>query len=444
MAQSDQVIANATFPSVRADINDNLSALYSNSAGASEPSVTTGSMFWVDTTNNCLKMRSEDDSSWYGLYKTDGSQLYASGSTAALPAYSKYDDVNTGLFFPAADVVAISTNATERIRFNSNGNIGVGTTSPARPFSVTDQTSDGTGGIKISSYLPVLEMDDISGGGTSLIIEHNQADTIFKHDSTERIRFLSNGNVGIGTSSASSKLSVVASGSDGNTQQVSRFGISDSTAAYALFIESRVASGNSRQGGVVRAASSLTLEATSFNIDFYAGAAHNTTTDSNLRMRLHSNGKLGFYNSNGEVGSITTSGSSTSYNTSSDYRLKENVKPIADAVSRLMQLKPSRFNFISDKNTVVDGFLAHEAAEVVPEAVTGTKDEMKIIGNLVDQDGKVIQEKVEKPNKIEEGQKWEKTGEEADYQGIDQSKLVPLIVASIQELSKAIQDLKNN
>jgi hypothetical protein len=108
-----------------------------------------------------------------------------------------------------------------------------------------------------------------------------------------------------------------------------------------------------------------------------------------------------FSNPNGTVGTITTSGSATSFNTSSDYRLKENVVAISDGITRLKTLKPSRFNFIADAETTVDGFLAHEVT-AVPEAITGTKDE-------VDSDNKPV------------------------YQGIDQSKLVPLLTAALQE-----------
>ncbi len=120
---------------------------------------------------------------------------------------------------------------------------------------------------------------------------------------------------------------------------------------------------------------------------------------------------LTFQNGNGVVGQIYTSGSSTSYVTSSDYRLKENVDYTWDATTRLKQLKPARFNFIADADTTVDGFLAHEAQAVVPECVTGTKDE-------VDDDGNPI------------------------YQGIDQSKLVPLLVKTIQELEARIAALE--
>ena len=115
--------------------------------------------------------------------------------------------------------------------------------------------------------------------------------------------------------------------------------------------------------------------------------------------------------SNSMKGSITSTGSSTSYNTTSDYRLKENVDYDWDATTRLKQLKPVRFNFKDDPDTTVDGFLAHEAQAVVPDAVTGTKDEVDNDGNAVNQ-------------------------------GIDQSKLVPLLVKTIQELEARITTLE--
>jgi hypothetical protein len=110
-------------------------------------------------------------------------------------------------------------------------------------------------------------------------------------------------------------------------------------------------------------------------------------------------------------GTITTNGSATAYNTSSDYRLKENVDYDFNALDRVAQLKPARFNFISDEtNTLVDGFLAHEVQDIVPEAIHGVKDE-------VDEDGNAV------------------------YQGIDQSKLVPLLTKAIQEQQALIESL---
>jgi len=120
--------------------------------------------------------------------------------------------------------------------------------------------------------------------------------------------------------------------------------------------------------------------------------------------------QISFHNSNGEVGFISTNGTTTSYNTSSDHRLKENVTAITGATDRLKQLNPVRFNFIADADTTVDGFLAHEVQSVVPEAVTGTHNE-------VDDDGNAV------------------------MQGIDQSKIVPLLVATIREQQTAIEAL---
>lgn len=115
---------------------------------------------------------------------------------------------------------------------------------------------------------------------------------------------------------------------------------------------------------------------------------------------------------NGNVwGGIVRSGSSVAYNTMSDYRLKENVVPMESASERVKALKPSRFNFLTDSRTV-DGFLAHEVQEVVPEAVTGTKD-------AVEEDGS------------------------ARYQGIDQSKLVPLLTKALQEALERIEALES-
>ena len=119
-----------------------------------------------------------------------------------------------------------------------------------------------------------------------------------------------------------------------------------------------------------------------------------------------------FYRNGSPVGSIQSSASSVAYNTSSDYRLKENVDYTWDATTRLKQLKPARFNFIADPDITVDGFLAHEAQSVVPESVVG-------IHNEVDDDDNAV------------------------YQGIDQSKLVPLLVKTIQELEARITALED-
>ena len=141
-----------------------------------------------------------------------------------------------------------------------------------------------------------------------------------------------------------------------------------------------------------------------------------------------------FINGNGLVGHIKTNGSATAYNTSSDYRLKTDAQPMTGASDRVLALKPVNFEWIAD-GTRVDGFLAHEAQAVVPEAVTGTKDAMKdeeyeVTPAVLDDDGNVTTEAVMGTRSV------------PDMQGIDQSKLVPLLTAALQEALARITALE--
>ena len=165
-----------------------------------------------------------------------------------------------------------------------------------------------------------------------------------------------------------------------------------------------------------------------------------------------------FFNAAGVgVGRITCTASTTSYVTSSDYRLKENVSYDFDATTRLKQLKPARFNFIEDADKTVDGFLAHEVSDIVPEAISGTKDETETKEKaVVNANGKVIAENIEQADweagkiadddgntKYPTDSTWEATKLVPVYQGIDQAKLVPLLVKTIQELEARITALEN-
>jgi len=165
---------------------------------------------------------------------------------------------------------------------------------------------------------------------------------------------------------------------------------------------------------------------------------------------------LVFYNGNEMVGTVQSSGSATSYNTSSDYRLKENVNYEWEALPRLAQLKPARFNFKVDSDTTIDGFLAHEAQSVVPEAVTGTHNEtedvsnavLNALGNVIDEG--VTEDEWKAGKEAEEGEEpkyaadtvWKAEHTKDVYQGIDQSKLVPLMVKAIQEQQTLIETLE--
>ena len=131
-----------------------------------------------------------------------------------------------------------------------------------------------------------------------------------------------------------------------------------------------------------------------------------------LSLNRSDSGELtNFHRAGAFKGSINITTSGVSYNTSSDHRLKENVADMTGAIDRVKQLAPKRFNFIEDADNTVDGFLAHEAQAVVPEAVTGEHNE-------VDEDGNAV------------------------MQGIDQAKLVPLLTGALQEAIAEIETLK--
>ena len=195
--------------------------------------------------------------------------------------------------------------------------------------------------------------------------------------------------------------------------QTASIGASDDTDTSIDFEGSNVITFNTGAVEVGRITSSryfligtTTLNGNGFTFDTVGDTlTHTRPSGSAQTMVMYRNGSS-------IVGEIRSSTTSTAYITSSDYRLKENVASITDGIVRLKQLKPSRFNFIADKNTTLDGFLAHEAQSVVPEAISGTKDEME-------DDGKTIK-----------------------AQGIDQAKLVPLLTAALQEAVTEIESLK--
>jgi len=271
-------------------------------------------------------------------------------------------DQDSGVDLSTNDVVAVKTANTERMRVDASGNVGIGTSSMGSETFVVEKSS-GTPTIRINAPSGSEAQIKLQGDGTitdtQLIASKTDGSLAFSRWTgsafEERMRIDSSGNVLIGGNSA------VPSGSVGGS-------------AFEPAGDNRMI---------------LSLGCT-------------TTSNRNVAT---------FRNSNNLVGTINVSGSSTGFNTSSDYRLKENVVTDWDATTRLKQLKPSRFNFKTDKDTTVDGFLAHEVSSIVPEATTGKKDEVDADGNPV-------------------------------YQGIDQSKLVPLLTKALQEAVAKIETLE--
>ena len=130
------------------------------------------------------------------------------------------------------------------------------------------------------------------------------------------------------------------------------------------------------------------------------------------------------FNRGGSIRGSIVVATSTTYNTSSDYRLKENVTDLSDVITRLKKITPRRFNFIEDENKqLVDGFIAHEVSEAVPESVSGTKDQVATADDVASNNAKAVGEPI--------------------YQQVDYSKYVPLLTAALQEAITEIETLKS-
>jgi hypothetical protein len=246
----------------------------------------------------------------------------------------------------------------------ANNRVGIGTSSPLAKLQVKTQTNGNaafqnstsvTGGVKINAFN--------DAGNASVPFEIDGSSLQFNIAAVEKMRIDSSGNLLVGTTGslvagARVRASSIAATFEGEVTQASGLG--------AVFWANRTSS------------------------DGWVAA---------------------WYRGGSSVGSISVTSSSTSYNTSSDHRLKENVTDVTDGITRVKQLEPKRFNFIADPDKTVDGFLAHEAQTVVPEAITGTH-------NQVDDDGNPV------------------------YQGIDQAKLVPLLTAALKESIAKIEALE--
>ena len=270
---------------------------------------------------------------------------------------------------------------------------------------------------------------------------------------TERMRIDSSGNVGIGTTSQllSAMISVVPGASRNGLAFTMATGYESiltnnpSAAAYTF--------GDFRQNNTIVGTIAVGTTATSYNTSGTSGvigvdaSTIGFNTASTERMRIDSDGRvlinktsnngtslvqmtspastdiilaqigtnggsaMAFLNSGGaaQVGNIVVNVATTAYNTSSDYRLKEDIAPMTGALAKVALLKPVTYKWKSDGSDA-EGFIAHELAEVAPQCVTGEKD-------AVDADGN------------------------PKYQGIDVSFLVATLTAAIQEQQALITSL---
>jgi len=287
----------------------------------------------------------------------------------------------SGLEFTPSTTAGGTTFSNPALSVHPNGDIGVGAGTP--DFSGFGSNGGG------------LELDDVGSSFTAVKVSQGSTGNLYLAASTGAgyLWQHSNSPLIIGTNNAE-RIRI----QDGT----GRMGINSAGIAYS---------------------SSEKLSLYNDNFGFGIKAAY---TGMGIWNTESSGGYIAFaYGSGGAAGgSISYSGGTTSYNTSSDYRLKENVDYTWDATTRLKQLKPARFNWISDDtDTLIDGFLAHEVSSIVPEAVTGEKDAV------------YTAEEAENSAGAEAG--------DIKVQVMDNAKLVPLLVKTIQELEARITTLES-
>jgi hypothetical protein len=354
-------------------------------------------------------------------------------------------DTNTAIRFPAADTVSVETAGSERARIDSSGRLLIGTSTSVAAGSTTPSTLQVSNASGIGATL--YSVANASGPGGVLVLGHGRATAaglLSSGDVVGQVRFAGGDGGDLGTLAA--QISVEVDGTPGANDMPGRIvllttadGASSSTERLRITSAGRVGIGTVTPATTLDVNGDITIAGRTeiaTTGDIFSGEATNAIGNTTERFYFSAQSGVGnticnsgssvltisrataddgnvlrFGRGGTNVGTISVSAGATAYNTSSDYRLKENITLLDGAIARLNQLPVHRFNFIADPDKEVDGFLAHEAAAVVPECVTGEKDE-------VDEDGNAV------------------------YQGIDQSKLVPLLTAALQEAIGEIESLK--
>jgi hypothetical protein len=415
----------------------------------------------------------KETDSWAAIRTIGNSIRFHTGAThTAGTNLTAMDASSMRLYISDTEAVFNDVSADADFRVESDGNanmlfvdagsneVGIGTGSPGAPLHVqTTHTSTDVTAANSNSTVIVGNNGVGNGIYNAIKFAGNQQDMYimsFNNSATadrrlgfflgsvagdavadERLSITGDGNVGIGTSSPNASLHVIGDAIASTFKLIANTTVSGSDATIFRPADNTMALST---GGVERmridGSGNVLINGTTtvgYKFHVYGDSAFERTGTTSQAMVV-------FRNGNGNVGSIYTSGSSTSYNTSSDYRLKTDAQPMTGASDRVLALKPVNFEWISSGERV-DGFLAHEAQEIVPECVTGTKDAMRdeeyevtaTVEATYDEDGNELTAAV--PAVMG-------TRSVPDMQGIDQSKLVPLLTAALQEALTKIADME--
>ena len=444
-------LANDAVSSVTPAIAINRTGMTLDSIAFYEDTGTTAKFFWdasaeslgIGTSSPTDKLNISSGSNQIGL--DTGNQ--ATYGTLDLGHFTNGAFIGTQAGTNAAsNILRLGTSGSERMRIDSSGRVGIGTSSPSEVLELTAGATNF--GLLVNNATGNPSRITLTNSEGSGYIDQNNNLMRFNQSGSADMSIDSSGNVGIGTSdphddganfstltlNGAKGGSIVFSDDDVNQHQIFttddaslRFTRGSGLSSESMRIDSSgTTSFHGISGRATGSTGHISISEQTNNRSYLESA---TTTTSSMNL-------MAFINPNGAVGSISVSGSSTSFNTSSDYRLKENVVELTGATDRIKQIPVHRFNFIADADTTVDGFLAHEVQGIVPEAVTGAKDAMRdeeyeVTPAVLDDDGNVVTEAVMGTRSV------------PDYQGIDQSKLVPLLVATIKELEARITALEN-
>ena len=325
-------------------------------------------------------------------------------------------------------------------------------------FQVSDTVSASAGGT-FTGDVSVTGAATFSGAFTSKGIDDNAAATAMTIDAS--------GNVGIGTASpARGPLHLNAASGSAEIHMTTTGNGTASTDGLTIFAGDSVGSGGAgvwyRENGPLRFATNATeamridssgnvlvgtaapitgiYNASPLNVQSAGNTAAvkctaNTNAGTTLQSIRDTSGlHLVFWQNGATVGSISTTASNTTYTTSSDYRLKETITPVQGAADIVKAMQPVTYTFKSD-GSWHDGFLAHELQELHPRAVIGSKDAMKdeeyeVTPAVLDEEGNVVTEAVMGTRSV------------PDYQGVDYSKLTPILTAALQEALNKIDALE--
>jgi len=399
---------------------------------------------------------------------TVGTAEITSSVTLTTPLISgnlNFDSTGTsGIRLPSANTLAFHTAGTEDMRIDSAGRVGIGVT-PNYRLTVKQTSGDlqfAMQGVAKNWNLRNQEdgtfgLFDDSIGYWRYMYDTSNNHIWFGTSGTERMRISSGGNVGIGTNSPSNPLHIVNSGANINLFNLVGTNSYTGTALAGegpfRFQNTNTTNGNMSSFSNYDGNGNLNTQVNFINVNHSGVGAIAFTTrnggsypekmritegggtrfacenfaaqpsSTNWGIELNNTGAssvffgqgtgtethINFGNRNGIRGSIQTTSGGTSYNTTSDYRLKENITPMTGALAKVAQLNPVTYNWKIGGNG--QGFIAHELQEIVPDAVTGEKD-------AVDEN------------------------DEPKYQMVDTSFLVATLTAAIQEQQAIIEDLK--